>query len=381
MAPPRFSGLPQTIFKWDENANGGAPGFLSGNKTFQVLQGDQSVVSATYFSFNGQHYLGMASFLDGGGHTVQTASTVYMYDARLQGNYSACGLPCSGYRGQFKILQHIPTTGARAMHYFQVRTTGSVRRFLAVAQMRDDEGNSVDSDIYLFSGGKFHLFQRIPTQFASALDSYEAGDQTFLVVGNRGCPIASDIDPGPSSCPTETTGGTTLFFFDKFSGQFVQVRGKEDAATLLRPDPDYAAAPLVEGVTAFQLSKSSLVNVVVGVSQFIVSANGGLLAEAEAGPRCFAKQIPGFEITYRDDCWHPADLWEVVNTAQPGVQTLLDGAVEKLPEIQLSLDGLQNSLDGGINLIGRMKGEPSLEQVLYGASSAVTFSNAGQTVR
>jgi len=347
------------------------------------------VASATHFVINGEHFLGFAVFLDDR-HcnpslgatlaciTVRTGSSIFKYDSEAQVAYPPSCVGCDGFRGQFTQLQTIPTVGARGMHYFEVGTTGAVHHFLAIAQNRDDDMASVDSAIYLLSGGEFHLFQRIASSYASTITSYVQSGQTFLAVSNRGCPIVSDVSDDFAGCDSASSGGVTLLYYDQFAGRFLPAEDASGSvAKPLRPSAN-VVAPLPAGVLVFELPEINSVDIVVGMRQFVVVANSGVQQTDEVGASCFLKLFDPTVVNrpawYTEECWFPADMFLVRQTTADGVATKLAQVDEQLAEQALYLTNLQRSLDGGPALAVGLKMDYDLQQTLFGASSATAFS-------
>ena len=142
---------------------------------------------------------------------------------------------CQTFRGEFVLLQSIPTMAATSMHYFQVVTSDATHHFLAVAEQYGNDLASANSSIWLWNGQQFGLFQQIETNFATHFRSFTINTETFLAVTNRGCPSVDFEDDATDFARCDAAfeiGRTRIWSFDTAQNVFVLVPESSTMGTL-----------------------------------------------------------------------------------------------------------------------------------------------------
>lgn len=129
-----------------------------------------------FFQIGKESYLALANLREGQGpYNTDTFSTIYKWDG-----------------DKFKLIQKIETFSAQEWTPFQLNN----KHFLAIANYARKENNKpnfdIESNIYVWNGSQFNLFQAIPTHSAFTWQYFELGKQQFLAVAN-GSGDSSDI--------------------------------------------------------------------------------------------------------------------------------------------------------------------------------------------
>ena len=140
-----------TVFKW----SGGQFVKLQSLQTYGA-RGVNSV------NINGHTFLAIANYYNGSKYNID--SFIYKWD----GN-------------RFVLFQSIPTHGAIAWHPFVI----CGQTFLGVANYRGDSQNyNTQSVVYQASGAQFTKYQKIPTDGAHDMTTFEYKGNTYLAVAN-----------------------------------------------------------------------------------------------------------------------------------------------------------------------------------------------------
>ena len=114
-----------------------------------------------YFTIADKHYLAVANHRNE--TTFRLNSTIYQWN---------------GY--QFIVVQNIPTLGATSFNFFKIM----LDLFLVVTNAYNGTTPSVDSVIYKWGENQFNRFQEIRTEEASASTTFAIKTETFLVFAN-----------------------------------------------------------------------------------------------------------------------------------------------------------------------------------------------------
>ena len=115
------------------------------------------------FSDNGSTFLAFANFKHGGQHSI--SSPIYKWNG-----------------SHFVLFQLIPTRGAAGLHHFMMCS----QSFLGVASYFDDGSYyKTISVVYRVYQEQFIEYQKIPTQGAPDMTSFQYKGHTYLAVANR----------------------------------------------------------------------------------------------------------------------------------------------------------------------------------------------------
>ena len=114
-----------------------------------------------YFTIADKHYLAVANLRNK--TTNRLNSLIYQWN---------------GY--QYNVVQNIPTLGATSFNFFKILSD----LVLVVTNSYDDTTNSVDSVIYKWGYNQFNRLQEIRTEGATASTTFAIKTETFLVFAN-----------------------------------------------------------------------------------------------------------------------------------------------------------------------------------------------------
>ncbi|XP_069471944.1 thrombospondin-type laminin G domain and EAR repeat-containing protein isoform X2 [Ambystoma mexicanum] len=115
------------------------------------------------FQMEGESFLAVANHREGDNHNIN--SVVYKWNSTTQ---------------LFEANQTIPTSGAYDWEYFTIGPYS----FLVVANTFNGTSTRIDSHLYIWLGGMFHLFQSIMTFGAADWEVFRIQDRIFLAVAN-----------------------------------------------------------------------------------------------------------------------------------------------------------------------------------------------------
>ena len=115
-----------------------------------------------YFAIADKHYLAVANRMSSGNSRVNSA--IYQWNG-----------------SQFIVVQNIPTLGATSFNFFKILSD----LFLVVTNNDDDTTNSLNSVIYKWGENQFSRFQEIRTECATASTTFAIKTETFLVFANH----------------------------------------------------------------------------------------------------------------------------------------------------------------------------------------------------
>jgi hypothetical protein len=187
------------------------------------------VYHSTSFEIEDKHFLAVAEHVENSGcglndhqlefepacNNYEVTSSIYEYDSRAvnaNGDCTNVTEACTVFEGRFSFFQSIKTEGATYVHAFKTKVAGqSVHHFLAVAESHNNEYATAQSTIYKWNGRSFGVHQKLETFYAASIESFDEGDQTFLLVSNRGCPQTHRPVQG-LNCDSFTLQGRTRLF-------------------------------------------------------------------------------------------------------------------------------------------------------------------------
>ena len=302
------------------------------NHRLQIIDGLQGAYDAEVFDILGTTYLAISEHVSNANcgpnglgdssltpscQNVAINSRVFVFDPSVPNPRGDCPpsssnavVPnCQTFAGEFVLLQSLPTSAARSMHYFTVSTSETTYRFLAVAEHRDNKLLPVNSSIWLWNGHEFGHFQDIVTDYATRFTSFTLNTDTFLAVANRGCPEIERESDGASFARCDRSseiGRTRIWMFDTKVNQFVLVPETVTLGTLHPFGADSQAAGsdgsleslllgfsgVPHGIESFQLPDFSILTGFSSTpTQYLAVANYRFDQTTTNGPSFFPKNI------------------------------------------------------------------------------------------
>ena len=119
-------------------------------------------VDIEHFTIADKHYLAVANLFNGGSYRLN--SVIFRWNGT-----------------EFVVFHNIPTNGAHGLNFFKILS----EMFLAVTNYYNDTSHSINSVIYKWNNRQFEKFQEIGTEGAIASTAFVINSETFIAFANH----------------------------------------------------------------------------------------------------------------------------------------------------------------------------------------------------